>query len=440
MTTTRTQRPPRDRGEGSVFYEESRSRWVALTTPQKDANGKALPRKKFTAQTKVEVLKKLREGQRALEENKPLPKARDTVGALLTDWQERGYPMTEGESGNALAKYEWAIGHLRNGLGGVKLTALSADDIEAFLEDKIDPGDGSRPLSHASISRLHWVLRVALRWGKRAKRVASNDAEDVIVPKGGSNRPSRAFTAEEITALLEAASKADEDILSSEGEFGRGGRCGKRTPLEAAWSVMLGCGLRPGECFALRWENVDLDRGKLYVRGSLVRDQKAHTLSVGPVKTAGSRRNLDIPPPVVDALRTHQRWQREAVLRAGADWDRDADLVFTNDSGGLLDPSPVRRRFKRLCVAAGMSGDRHPHELRHSCASYLSVVLGLPLEQVADVLGHSGINTLLQVYRHVNVSSSVPHALGMSAVFPVRPVAELAAGEGSTQTPSAPRG
>ena len=417
MTTARTKRPPRDRGEGSVFYEESRSRWVALTTPGKDAEGKALPRKKFTAQTKVEVLKKLREAQRALDDGKPLPKARDTVDALLTDWQERGYPMTNGESGNALAKYEWAIGHLQSGLGGVKLTALSADDIEAFLEDKMNPSDGSRPLSQASVSRLQWVLRAALKWGKRAKRVQANVAEDVIVPSGGSTRPSRTFLPEEMTALLSAAADADRDILNSGGEFGRGGRCGRRTPLEAAWSVMAGCGLRPGECFALRWENIDLDRGKLYVRGSLVRDQKTNTLYVGPVKTADSRRNLDIPPPVADALRTHQKWQKQAKMRNRDTWDVEADLVFTTDTGGLLDPSPVRRRFKRLCVAAGLSGDRHPHELRHSCASYLSVVLGLPLEQVADVLGHKGIRTLQQVYRHVNISSSVPHALGMSAAI-----------------------
>ena len=58
---------------------------------------------------------------------------------------------------------------------------------------------------------------------------------------------------------------------------------------------------------------------------------------------------------------------------------------------------------------------------------------------MADVLGHSGINTLLQVYRHVNVSDSVPHAVGMAALFPARAVG----GEGNTQAaeaPSAPKG
>jgi len=192
---------------------------------------------------------------------------------------------------------------------------------------------------------------------------------------------------------------------------------------------MAGLGLRPGECFALRWKDVDWDakwtegngEGRLYVRGSLVRDQKSNLLYVGPLKTVKSQRNLDMAPQVLDALRAHQRWQREAKMRNRAEWDQESDLVFTNDSGGPLDPSAVRRRFKKLCAAAGLPEDRHPHELRHSCASYLSVVLGVPLERVADVLGHSGISTLLAVYRHVDVRSSVPHALGMAAVFPIRP-------------------
>lgn len=58
----------RAHGTGSVFYEESRNRWVALTTPLKGADGKCLPRRKFTAKTKEEVLTKLREAQTALGE------------------------------------------------------------------------------------------------------------------------------------------------------------------------------------------------------------------------------------------------------------------------------------------------------------------------------------------------------------------------------------
>jgi integrase len=78
---------------------------------------------------------------------------------------------------------------------------------------------------------------------------------------------------------------------------------------------------------------------------------------------------------------------------------------------------PPGRRFRKLCAAAGIPGDRHPHELRHTCASYLSVKLGMAPEQVADVLGHSGPATLFRTCRHANI---VPVAMGterMSAIF-----------------------
>jgi integrase len=295
-----------------------------------------------------------------------------------------------------------------SGIGGTKLRELTPDDIEDFLTEKISPSDGSRPLGHRSIVQIERVLRTALQWGKRNSRVRENVATDVVVPTEGGRRPSRTFTKEEVTKLLGAASAADEKAASR----GRN-RGGLPTRLEAAWSVMAGLGLRPGECFALKWENIDFEESLLYVRGSLVRDQGSNTLYVGPLKTPRSRRNLAVPPPVLDALRAHRKWQMSTGIAS--------ELVFTNDTGGPLDPSAVRRRFKKLCKAAGLADDRHPHELRHSVASYLSVVLGLPLERVADVLGHAGIATLLAVYRHVDVTPSVDGALGMADVFPIRP-------------------
>jgi integrase len=412
MTKVVTRRKRPTYGDGSIFYEAARDRWVGeLPMPKKD--GKAQRPKKFTRKTRPEVEKAMREARRARDDGKALGDARDTVGALLDDWQARGYPLTRAKSANTLAGYDWAIGHIKGSLAGVRIRELSADDVEVFLDEKMSPSDESRPLGHRSIVQLQRVLTTALQWGKRNKRIAENVGQDVVTPAEGSRRPSRAFTPDEITALLTAAASVDQDAI----KHVAGSRA---TPLEAAWSVMAGLGLRPGECFALTWDNVDFEGAKLYVRGSLVRDQRTNTLYVGPTKTAKSRRDLDVPAPVLDALREHRAWQRKHRLKAGESWDQESGFVFTNETGGLLDPSATRRRFKKLCVAAGLGANRHPHELRHSCASYLSVVLGLPLEQVADVLGHSGINTLLAVYRHV-VTPSIPHALGTAALFPVRP-------------------
>ena len=63
-----------------------------------------------------------------------------------------------------------------------------------------------------------------------------------------------------------------------------------------------------------------------------------------------------------------------------------------------IDPSDLRRSFDRLTRRAGL-GHWHPHELRHSAASLMSAA-GVPLERIADLLGHDGTRMTALVYRH----------------------------------------
>jgi integrase len=58
----------------------------------------------------------------------------------------------------------------------------------------------------------------------------------------------------------------------------------------------------------------------------------------------------------------------------------------------------VRRELAGICHAAGVPAV-NPNELRHSAASILSDA-GVPLEQIADMLGHTNTRMLDQTYRH----------------------------------------
>ena len=81
----------------------------------------------------------------------------------------------------------------------------------------------------------------------------------------------------------------------------------------------------------------------------------------------------------------------------GEHW-RDCGLVFPTRLGTLLDPANLRRSLHQLTDRAGL-GHWHPHELRHSAASLLSAA-GVPLEEVADLLGHASTRVTSAVYRH----------------------------------------
>src|ERR687894_3165361 len=75
-----------------------------------------------------------------------------------------------------------------------------------------------------------------------------------------------------------------------------------------------------------------------------------------------------------------------------------AQLVFTTATGRPIDSSNLRRYFCQACERAG-TGRLTPYE-RHSAASLMSAA-GVPLEHVADVLGHDSTRMAALVYRHV---------------------------------------
>ncbi len=72
--------------------------------------------------------------------------------------------------------------------------------------------------------------------------------------------------------------------------------------------------------------------------------------------------------------------------------------MIPTEIGSFTDPSNLRRSLAAPTEKAGL-GTWHPTELRHSAVSLLSAV-GVPLEQVADVMGHTAARMTAEVYRH----------------------------------------
>jgi integrase len=186
--------------------------------------------------------------------------------------------------------------------------------------------------------------------------------------------------------------------------------------LEGLFVVGLMLGLRPGELTGLGWSDADLEGSRLVVDVSLKYERKA--LRIGETQTATSRRPLSIPVPVGGALRVHRRRQLEERLMAGAAW-QESGLVFATQVGIPIDPANLRHAFVRLTEKAGL-GHWTPNEQRHSAASLLSAA-GVPLEVIADVLGHASTRMLQQHYRHQVKPSIDGHVTVMEQMFGARP-------------------
>lgn len=116
-------------------------------------------------------------------------------------------------------------------------------------------------------------------------------------------------------------------------------------------------------------------------------------------KTRKSRRTLALPKRCVEALEGQRRQQDQDRIAAGPRW-QEHGLVFASKVGTPLDPSHVRREFRRaLQGAAGLDAMAWtPRELRHSFVSLLSDS-GVPLEEISRLVGHSSTAVTELVYR-----------------------------------------
>ena len=176
--------------------------------------------------------------------------------------------------------------------------------------------------------------------------------------------------------------------------------------LEALFVLSITLGLRPGELRKLTWDLVDLDAGVIHVWRSASRS--------GDVKTPKSKRSLTLPKRALVALKAHKRRQAVECEAAGEAY-HDNNLVFCHEDGSMYTRDALNWRFSKMTRRAGI-GHWHAHEGRHTAVSIMSNN-GVPIQDIADTVGHKSTHVTETVYRHVIVPAIRGGATVMDHVF-----------------------
>lgn len=155
--------------------------------------------------------------------------------------------------------------------------------------------------------------------------------------------------------------------------------------------------MRRGETLGVRWQDVDLDAGRLRVVQTVLSINGK--ISVSEPKTARGRRPIALDPSTVSVLREHRRRMLEERMLVGADHSDDG-LVFHRPDGSALRPETVsatflRRQTKLDLPRLTLKG------LRHTWAT-LALEHGIHPKVVQERLGHSTIGITLDIYSHVS--------------------------------------
>lgn len=168
-------------------------------------------------------------------------------------------------------------------------------------------------------------------------------------------------------------------------------------PLEALYRLAINTGMRQGELLALKWEEVELDRGRVRIRHTLTRENGRYSL--GEPKTKESRRTIRLGKDVTQSLRKHHRRQLEQKMEYRELWE-DHGFVFTTQTGNPINPTNLRNRsFRPLLKKADLPQIRF-HDLRHTCATLL-LKQDVSPKKVSALLGHATIAMTLDTYSHL---------------------------------------
>lgn len=266
--------------------------------------------------------------------------------------------------------------HLVPRLGSVRLQALAPGDLNGLYAALLAPrSEGGAGLKAKTVRNVHAIARKALNDAARLGYVARNvaDLADRPTVRSGSYEH-RTWTPSEARRFL---AYVDGDRYA------------------AALRLGLLTGLRRGEVLGLRWKDIDLERGRLAVRQTLV--DVGYEVQVSVPKTNRSRRSVAIDAETIAVLKRHRARQAEERLKAGEVYD-DQDYVFAHEDGSFVHPSLFSEHYRRLVEGSGLPYIRL-HDLRHTHATH-ALQAGVAPKVVSDRLGHSTVAFTMDVYAH----------------------------------------
>lgn len=275
------------------------------------------------------------------------------------------------------------VRYVRPALGAHPLAEITPPDVQALYNSM-----KGRGLSTRMIQYTHAVLRSALKQAVGWQLIGTNPADYTKRPKADSDELE---TAEVDKVRVLDAAEAERFIASA-----------KKDPMGAALIFALATGARPEEYLALRWSDVDFEKGEVRIQRVVQwrRKEGGGGFYFLPPKTKKSRRTLRVSESVLKVLQTYRREQMRWRLQAGSRY-RQLDLVFASSTGTPFQRRNLHRRHMvPVLKAAELDASLYLYCLRHTFAT-LTLAGGLDPKEVSMMMGHSSVAFTQDKYQHV---------------------------------------
>lgn len=367
---------PRKRGNGEGSINQlADGRWQGRIMVGYDPITGKPNRKAVYGKTQKEVREKLSALREELKNGLKVTVKKMTFGEWLDKWLEDhikiGTRLTTYENYSCIVKT-----HIRPLLGTIRLDKLKTEEIQELLRLKLN-GDkaGMGKLSSKTVILIHMIINSAIKQAMRSGILTCNVAERVTLPKK---------VRKEIHPMSKGQIHQFLAAIANDRMF-------------AAYYLLLATGMRRGELLGLKWSDIDFNNKCLRINRALAKTNTCGA-QFSDTKTQRSRRMIPLESEAIQILKRYKQRQTGEKGDLGEAY-QDQDMVFCRGDGVPMHPDVFTHRFIKLTKKAGMIGFR-VHDLRHTFAT-IALGDGIHPKIVQEILGHSNINTTLDIYSHV---------------------------------------
>lgn len=348
-------------GDGSVFFSESRNRYVGNIFVEIDGEK---VRKAVYGKTEREAKRKMKELQIQalagnLKSNKK-PKI-PTVFSYAEKIMDEQLALNEIRQSSYDRKYETL--KMLADISYKSIDEITEEDIIKFFKFKLD-------YSQSTIKKMYQLLGAVFKKAVNRKLIKHNPMVELKCPKSNKKTiPVRALTVDEQKKLLKVLK--EENVRYSE-----------------IMLLSMFTGMRVGECCALLVEDINLDEKIISVSKTVSRGKNGSNV-LNETKTSAGTRRLHINDEVANFLRDCIGTKTSGVLFLSANYNLiTSNQVNYNYSKALRDFDIVDKTLEEKVDL---------HSLRHTYATRC-IESGMPAKVLQKILGHTDINITLNTY------------------------------------------
>ena len=271
-------------------------------------------------------------------------------------------PLTKGNKATNETMQMVYDKHIEPFFGNYKIREISRADINEWINTNLV---GYAP---ATLKKYLRLVNTVLEYAVVDKVIDTNPAKLIYIEGDKRLRIPQPLTPDELFDFINIWD--NDPVLKEHANF---------------VTALAFTGMRPSECSALRWENVDLEKKELKVRETFKRNSDGSIYLSDELKTPRARRTLAIPEYLLGRLQFRK------------DTNPHDEFVFSSYEGKPILLSNFRNRYWERALLKTTSSIDVPYDLRHTFSAIMHST-GISVWDLSTMLGHSNPTTTIQWY------------------------------------------